>query len=219
MGIWEDIRTAYRKDPALHGFHAVEVVVYGGLWAVWMYRVAHRLWNAHVPLLPRVISELARIVTGIEIHPGAHLGRRIFIDHGSGIVIGETAVVGDDCVLYHGVTLGARGWWVDGKGSKRHPTIGNDVTLAVGCTVLGPVTVGDQSRIGPGAVVIDDVPPGCVVVAAPSKCVKLRGDRAGSLAGVSAALSGNDSLDGTAETNEPTEGIPAWLTTYEMGGL
>lgn len=200
MGMLEDIRTACRKDPALHGLHIVEVVLYAGLWAIWFHRVAHRLWLARVPLVPRLLSETARVLTGIEIHPGATIGRRLFIDHGTGIVIGETAEVGDDCSIFHGVTLGGRGWWVDAKGSKRHPTIGANVTLAVGCSVLGAVTVGDNSRIGPNAVVVEDVPAGCVVVAPPSRCVRLRGE------GVEPAP--DDATD-----------IPAWLTAYEMGGL
>ena len=197
MGMIEDIRTVCRKDPALHGSHMVEVVFYAGLWAIWFHRVAHRLWLAGVPLLPRMLAELARLLTGIEIHPGARIGRRMFIDHGAGIVIGETAEVGDDCVLYHGVTLGARGWWVDAKGSKRHPTIGHDVTLAAGSSVLGAVDVGDGARIGPNAVVLNDVPAGCVVVAPPSRCVKMS--------------------DGSEVTE--SDDVPAWLTAHEMGGL
>ena len=199
MGMIEDIRTACRKDPALHGFHVVEVVFYAGLWAIWFHRVAHRLWLAGVPLLPRMVSEIARLFTNIEIHPGATIGRRVFIDHGAGIVIGETAEVGDDCVLYHGVTLGARGWWVDTKGAKRHPTIGRDVTLAVGSSVLGAVHVGDGARIGPSAVVFDDVPAGCVVLAPRSRCVKM--------------------TDGSDRPESDAEDMPAWLTAQEMGGL
>lgn len=197
MGMIEDIRTACRKDPALHGSHMMEVVFYAGLWAIWFHRIAHRLWLAGVPLLPRLLSEFAHQFTGIEIHPGARIGRRLFIDHGAGIVIGETAEVGDDCVMYHGVTLGARGWWVDTKGSKRHPTIGHDVTMAVGSSVLGAVHVGDGARIGPNAVVLEDVPAGCVVVAPPSRCVRMSGDR--------------------EETG--SDDVPAWLTAHEMGGL
>src|SRR5690606_33429290 len=99
-------------------------LLYPGLRAIWAHRIAHRLWLAGIPLLPRLLSEATRVLTGIEIHPGARIGRRLFIDHGAGIVIGETTEVGDDCVLYHGVTLGGRGWWVDAKGTKRHPTLG-----------------------------------------------------------------------------------------------
>lgn len=205
MGMLEDVRTACRKDPALHGAHVVEVALYPGLWAIWIHRVAHRLWSAGIPLLPRLLSEIARRATGIEIHPGAHLGRRVFIDHGAGIVIGETAEVGDDCVLYHGVTLGARGWWVDAKGAKRHPTVGRNVTLAVGCSVLGAVVVGDGARIGPNAVVLDDVPAGCVVVAPPSRCVRMSGEPA--------------DHRGLLPDEVRSDDVPAWLTVHEMGGL
>lgn len=161
----EDLLVAYQKDPALHGLHALEVVLYQGLWAIWCYRLAHVLWRANVPLVPRLISQIVRAMTAIEIHPGAAIGRRCFIDHGAGVVIGETAVVGNDVMLYHGVTLGARGWWKDAKGAKRHPTIGDNVTLGVGCSILGPVTVGDDSRIGAHALVVSDVPAGSIVLA------------------------------------------------------
>ncbi len=169
----ESLRVAYRKDPALHGVHALEVVLYQGVWAIWSYRVAHALWKAQVPFLPRLLSQLTRLCTGIEIHPGAVIGRRLFIDHGAGVVIGETAVLGDDVMMYHGVTLGGHGWWTDTKGAKRHPTIGNNVTLGVGCSVLGPVVVGDDCRIGPHALVVDDVPARSVVVVARGHSVLL----------------------------------------------
>lgn len=169
----ESLRVAYRKDPALHGVHALEVVLYQGVWAIWSYRVAHTLWKAQVPFLPRLLSQLTRLCTGIEIHPGAVIGRRLFIDHGAGVVIGETAVLGDDVMMYHGVTLGGHGWWTDTKGAKRHPTIGNNVTLGVGCSVLGPVVVGDDCRIGPHALVVDDVPARSVVVVARGHSVLL----------------------------------------------
>lgn len=192
-----DLRTAIRKDPALHGSHLPEVLLYPGVWALWSHRVANTIWRAGVPLVPRLLSEIAHRLTGIEIHPGATIGHGVFIDHGAGVVIGETAVVGDGCMLYHGVTLGGRGWWVDAKGTKRHPTIGADVTLGVGSSVLGDVDVGDGARIGPHALVVEDVPAGCVVVAAKGRCIRLR--------------------DGSMP---PEDDVPAWLTTtYEMGGL
>jgi serine O-acetyltransferase len=165
---WEDLAVAYREDPALHGAAALDVILYPGLWALWAHRVAHTLWKARVPLVPRLIAEVARSLTLVEIHPGARIGRRCFIDHGAAVVIGETAVVGDDVMLYHGVTLGGHGWWTDPRGAKRHPTIGDRVTLGAGCAVLGPVTVGDDCRIGPHAVVLHDVPPGTVVLPAPT---------------------------------------------------
>jgi serine O-acetyltransferase len=164
----EEIRTAYRRDPALHGVSAAEVVLYPGVWALLVHRAVSRLHRLGVPFMPRLISQVSRAVTGIEIHPGAAIGRRCFIDHGAGIVIGETAVLGDDVSIYQGVTLGGRGFWTDAKGSKRHPTIGDAVTLGVGCSVLGPVAVGSFSRIGAHALVVADVPPDTVVSAPPS---------------------------------------------------
>lgn len=156
--IFEDLRTACRKDPALHGVHIVEVLLYPGLWAVWSHRLAHRLHRLGVPLLPRALSQFTRALTGIEIHPGAVVGRRCFIDHGMGVVIGETAELGDDVMLYHRVTLGGTGWWTGPKAAKRHPTIGDRVVLGVGATVLGPVQVGPDVVIGAHALVLADVP-------------------------------------------------------------
>lgn len=156
--IFEDLRTACRKDPALHGIHTAEVLLYPGLWAIWSHRVAHGLHRLGVPLLPRLVSQLARAFTGIEIHPGAVIGRRFFIDHGMGVVIGETAVVGDDVMMYHRVTLGGTGWWTDRKSAKRHPTIGDRVVLGVGATVLGDVEVGHDTMIGAHALVLRDIP-------------------------------------------------------------
>ncbi|MER6590716.1 serine O-acetyltransferase EpsC [Micromonospora purpureochromogenes] len=156
----DDIRAAYRRDPALRGARIVEALLYPGLWAVWSHRIAHRLHRWGLPLLPRALSQLTRLLTGVEIHPGAVIGRRLFIDHGAAVVIGETARVGDDVTIYHRVTLGGRGWWLDGEGSRRHPTIGHRVVLGVGASVLGPVRVGDDARVGAHCLVLDDVPPG-----------------------------------------------------------
>jgi serine O-acetyltransferase len=161
----DDVRTAYRKDPALRGRNAAEVLLYQGLWAVWSHRCAHEMWRRGVPVLPRMMSQTARVLTGIEIHPGATIGRRFFVDHGMGVVIGESAMIGDDVMVYHGVTLGARGWWSDEKGAKRHPTIGDRVVLGSGCSVLGPVTVGDDSHIGSHALVVHDLPAHSTVTA------------------------------------------------------
>ena len=194
------VRAAYRKDPALRGSHVAEVVLYPGLWALWSHRLTSRLWRAGVPFLPRLISQVTRALTGIEIHPGATIGSRVFIDHGAGVVIGETAEIGDDVMMYHGVTLGGHGWWADRKGSKRHPTIGANVTLGVGAAVLGPVTIGENSRIGPYAVVIDDVPPNSIIVSP-------KGRRLGER--------------GSSEQTPVDDGFvqPAWLEDHEMGGL
>ena len=160
--------TAYRRDPALRGVSAAEVVLYPGVWALLVHRVTARLYRLGIPFLPRLMSQTSRMLTGIEIHPGARIGRRCFIDHGAGVVIGETAELGDDVSIFQGVTLGGRGFWTDLKGSKRHPTIGNSVTLGVRCSVLGPVTVGDHSRIGAHALIVADVPPDTRVSAPPS---------------------------------------------------
>lgn len=159
----EDIRAALRRDPALFGIRGLEVLLYPGLWAVWAYRVANRLFRWGVPFIPRAISQTARLYTGIEIHPGATIGRRLFIDHGFGVVIGETATIGDDVTLYHGVTLGGRGWWVDEKGSRRHPSVGDRVVLGAGATVLGPVHIGDDAAVGALSLVTSDIPAGARV--------------------------------------------------------
>lgn len=155
-----DIRAACRRDPALYGIRVAEVLLYPGLWAVWSHRVAHRLHRWGLPLLPRLISQVTRLLTGIEIHPGAVVGRRLFIDHGAGVVIGETARIGDDVTMYHRVTLGGRGWRRDPKGSVRHPVVGDRVVLGVGATVLGPVRIGDDAEIGAHCLVLSDVPAG-----------------------------------------------------------
>jgi serine O-acetyltransferase len=163
----EDLRTVYRRDPALYGARVLEAVLYPGLWAVWIHRLTHRLHRRGVPFAPRLISQLARALTGIEIHPGARIGRRLFIDHGTGVVIGETAVIGEDVTLYHHVTLGGRGFQTDGKGTARHPVLGDRVTVGVGASVLGRVHVGDDAAIGAHALVLDDVPAGARVSAPP----------------------------------------------------
>ena len=166
---------AYReKDPAARS--GLEVLLcYPGLHALMWHSLAHNLWRAGFRVTGRLVSYLSRWLTGIEIHPGARIGRRVIIDHGMGVVIGETAEVGDDVTFYHGVTLGGRGWWVDHKGEKRHPTIGDRVTLGVGATILGPITVGSGSRVGPGALVIEDVPPDSTVVAPLAVAIRVRG--------------------------------------------
>jgi serine O-acetyltransferase len=156
--VLDDMRAIYRRDPALYGIRAVEVLLYPGLWAVWGHRLAHRLHRWGLPLLPRLISQVMRFLTGIEIHPGAVVGKRLFIDHGAGVVIGETARIGDDVTMYHQVTLGGRGWRRDHKGSTRHPSVGDRVVLGVGATVLGPVHIGDDAEIGALCLVLSDVP-------------------------------------------------------------
>ncbi len=164
MGIREDIRTVFEKDPA--AMSTLEVICcYPGLHAIWMHRIAHFLWDKHFFFLARFLSHISRMLTGIEIHPGAKLGKRVFIDHGSGVVIGETAEVGDDVLIYMGVVLGGTAL----ERTKRHPTIENDVILGSGAIVLGPITIGRGAKVGAGSVVIRPVPPGATVVGVPAR--------------------------------------------------
>ena len=165
----EDIENSLMKDPAAR--NAWEVLLYAGLWAVWSHRVAHKLWRANLRLPARALSQWSRFTTGIEIHPGATIGRRFFIDHGVGVVIGETAQVGDDVLMYHQVTLGGTSL----EKVKRHPTIGNNVLLGMGAKIVGPVVVGDNAKIGANAVVTRDVPANATVVGIPGKIVKRDG--------------------------------------------
>jgi serine O-acetyltransferase len=167
--IREQIDTIFREDPAAKSVLEI-VLCYPGFHAVLFHRLAHKLYNAGVPILPRVISQVSRFLTGIEIHPGASIGRRFFIDHGMGVVIGETTVVGDDVLLYQGVTLGGTG---NEKG-KRHPTIGNNVVIGTGAKVLGSIRIGNNVKIGAGSVVVRPVPDNSTVVGIPGKVVRYR---------------------------------------------
>jgi len=164
VALREDLEAAHAHDPAARS--RLEVALgYPGVHAVWGYRVAHRMWQEPSLRLPaRLLSQLVRGVTGIEIHPGARIGRRLFIDHGMGVVVGETAEVGDDVVMFHGVTLGGTSM----RHGKRHPTVGDRVMIGTGAKVLGPVYVGDDARIGANAVVVHDVPPGASAVGVPA---------------------------------------------------
>ena len=165
----EDIQTVFTKDPAARS--VIEVFLfYPGLHALWAHRVAHFLWRHKFRLLARLISHINRFFTGIEIHPGATIGRRFFIDHGAGVVIGETSDIGDDVPIYQGVVLG--GTTLEKK--KRHPTLGNNVEMGSGAIALGPITIGDSARIGSGSVVIKSVPPGVTVVGIPGRVVTKR---------------------------------------------
>jgi serine O-acetyltransferase len=161
----EDIRTARHRDPASRS-NAEVFWLYSGVHAVWGYRLANRMWR-HRPLrfLARLVSQVTRFLTGVEIHPGATIGRRLFIDHGMGVVIGETAELGDDVMLYHGVTLGGR----SSAREKRHPTLGNHVTVGAGAAILGPVTIGAFSVVGAQAVVTVDAPEHSLLVGIPAK--------------------------------------------------
>jgi serine O-acetyltransferase len=164
--IKEDIQTIFAKDPAARSLPEV-LCCYPGLHALWSYRLAHFLWRHKLRLVARLLSHITRFFTGIEIHPGASIGRRFFIDHGAGVVIGETAEIGDDVLMYQGVSLG--GTSLEKK--KRHPTIGNRVVIGAGAIVLGAITVGDDARIGSGSVVVKPIPPGSTVVGVPGRIV------------------------------------------------
>ncbi len=169
---YADIRAAQKRDPAAKSFMEI-ILLYPGLHALIYYRLAHCLYQTHLFFLARLLSQIARFSTGIEIHPGAKIGKRFFIDHGLGVVIGETAIVGDDVLLYQGTTLGGTGI-VKGK---RHPTVGNNVVIGAGAKVLGNITIGDNSYIGANAVVVKDVPPNSTVVGVPGRITKQDGKK------------------------------------------
>jgi serine O-acetyltransferase len=167
--ILEDIRAIYRNDPAAKN---IEFLLYPGFHAILAHRFIHPLYKIGVPFIPRLLSQITRFFTGIEIHPGARIGRGFFIDHGAGIVIGETAEVGDNCVVFHNVTLGGTGHHT----GKRHPTIGNNVLIGTGATLLGPLTVGSNVRIGANTFLyMVDIPDNCTVVGTPGYITRLNG--------------------------------------------
>jgi serine O-acetyltransferase len=163
----QDIAVVFERDPAARNTWEV-ITCYPGLHALLFHRLAHWLWEYGLKWLARLTSHLGRWLTGIEIHPGAHIGQRFFIDHGMGVVIGETAEIGDDCTLYHGVTLGGTSW---NKG-KRHPTLGDGVVVGAGAKILGPITVGAGAKIGSNAVVVKEVPPGATAIGIPARIVE-----------------------------------------------
>ena len=163
----EDINCVFDRDPAARNWFEV-ITTYPGLHALLFHRLSHWLWTHRLKWLARVISSFSRFLTGIEIHPGAVIGRRFFVDHGMGVVIGETAEIGDDCTVYHGVTLGGTSW----KGGKRHPTLKNGVVIGAGAKVLGPIVIGENARIGSNAVVLKNVPEGMSVVGVPGRVVR-----------------------------------------------
>jgi len=164
--IREDIQCVFERDPAARNSFEV-LTAYPGVHAVLVHRLSHALWNFRLKWLARILSHFARWITGIEIHPGVKIGRRFFIDHGMGVVIGETAEIGDDCTLYHGVTLGGTTW----KKGKRHPTLADNVVVGAGAKVLGPITLGKGARVGSNAVVVKNVPDGATVVGIPGRIV------------------------------------------------
>jgi serine O-acetyltransferase len=187
----EDIQTVFAKDPAARNM--LEVLTYPGLHALWLHRVAHWLWLHNAKLPARIISQISRLLTHIEIHPGATIGRRFFIDHGDGVVIGETAIIGDDVLMYHQVTLG--GTSLDR--AKRHPTLGNGVLVGMGAKILGNIMIGDHCRIGANAVVNKDIPPNCVVVGIPGRIVRRDGQRTDDLAVMDNVINRVDPQDAT----------------------
>ena len=163
----EDLSVVFQRDPAARNYFEI-LTTYPGVHALILHRLAHSLWTIKLKLIARIFSHLGRILTGIEIHPGAQIGRRFFIDHGMGVVIGETAIIGNDCTLYHGVTLGGTTW----KKGKRHPTLKDNVVIGAGAKVLGPVTIGNNSKVGSNAVVVTDIPNESTAVGIPAKIIE-----------------------------------------------
>lgn len=174
--IKEDIQTIFEKDPAAANIFEV-LCCYPGLHSLISHRIAHKLFVWEVPVIPRLISHISRSLTGIEIHPGATIGNRFFIDHGMGVVIGETAIIGDDVLLYQGVTLGGTGK----EHGKRHPTLKNNIVIGSGAKILGNITVGNNVRVGAGSVVISDVPDDSTVVGVPGRIVMQKGQKVSQL--------------------------------------
>lgn len=167
-----DVTVAFKKDPAAHSLMEV-LTSYPGIRAVLLHRISHFFWNIGMPFIPRYLSEIARQLTGIEIHPGAEIGSDFFIDHGGGVVIGETSIVGNNVTIYQGVVLGG----VSIESVKRHPTLGNNVVVGTGAKLLGPIKIGDNVRIGANSVVVIDVPPNSVVVGVPGRIVSRKGEK------------------------------------------
>jgi serine O-acetyltransferase len=193
----EDIQSVFERDPAARTAFEI-VTTYPGVHAVLFHRLAHALWGIGLKWLARVISNVARLFTGIEIHPGAVIGRRFFIDHGMGVVIGETAVIGDDCTLYHGVTLGGTSW----EKGKRHPTLENNVVVGAGAKVLGPIVIGEGARIGSNSVVIKDVPAESTVVGVPGKLITQRPEKEGHREKIAKKI-GFDAYGATKDATDP----------------
>ena len=185
MRIIEDVRSVFARDPAARNVFEI-LTCYSGVQAVILYRLTHFLWRYKLRWLARFISTLARWITGIEIHPGAVIGRRFFIDHGMGVVIGETAIIGDDCMLYHGVTLGGTTW----DKVKRHPTLKNGVVIGAGAKILGPITLGNNVRVGSNSVVVRSIDDNETVVGIPGRIVKQKTEDEDSFDSYAAKASG-----------------------------
>jgi serine O-acetyltransferase len=194
----ENIQCVFDRDPAAR--NTLEVLTaYPGLHALMGHRANHWLWQHGLKWLARLMSHFSRWMTGIEIHPGAQIGRRFFIDHGMGVVIGETTIIGDDCTLYHGVTLGGTSW----SAGKRHPTLGNDVVVGAGAKILGPVNIGDDSRVGSNAVVLKDVPTGATVVGIPGRIISSTPDEVNARREAMAKKLGFDAYGATQDMPDP----------------
>jgi len=163
----EDLSIVFERDPAARSYLEI-LTTYPGVHAILFHRIAHRVWKMKLFWLGRLISHISRFLTGIEIHPGAEIGSRFFIDHGMGVVIGETSIIGDDCTIYHGVTLGGTSW----KQGKRHPTLENKVVVGAGAKILGPITICSGAKIGSNAVVVKDIPKNVVAVGIPARIVQ-----------------------------------------------
>ena len=185
MRIIEDVRSVFARDPAARNVFEI-LTCYSGVQAVILYRLTHFLWRYKLRWFARFISTLARWITGIEIHPGAVIGRRFFIDHGMGVVIGETAIIGDDCMLYHGVTLGGTTW----DKVKRHPTLKNGVVIGAGAKILGPITLGDNVRVGSNSVVVRSIDDNETVVGIPGRIVRQKAEDEDSFDSYAAKASG-----------------------------
>ena len=185
MRIIEDVRSVFARDPAARNVFEI-LTCYSGVQAVILYRLTHFLWRYKLRWLARFISTLARWITGIEIHPGAVIGRRFFIDHGMGVVIGETSIIGDDCMLYHGVTLGGTTW----DKVKRHPTLKNGVVIGAGAKILGPITLGDNVRVGSNSVVVRSIDDNETVVGIPGRIVRQKTEDEDSFDSYAAKASG-----------------------------
>jgi len=208
--IREDIRCVFDRDPAARSVWEV-LTCYPGFHALQLHRVSHALWKLKLRWLARFWSHASRFFTGVEIHPGAAIGRRVFIDHGMGVVIGETAEIGDDCTLYHGVTLGGVSW----HQGKRHPTLGKSVVVGAGAKILGPFTVGDGAKVGSNSVVVKAVPPGATVVGIPARVVE-----AGSIAKSEANRMAFDAYAVSADLDDPLNKVLLTLgsRTEDMTG-
>ncbi|TNF98184.1 MAG: serine O-acetyltransferase [Gammaproteobacteria bacterium] len=194
----EDIQSVFDRDPAARSTLEV-LTAYPGLHAILLHRINHWLWKQGLKWIARVLSHFSRWVTGIEIHPGAQIGERFFIDHGMGVVIGETTIIGNDCTLYHGVTLGGTSW----SPGKRHPTLGNDVVVGAGAKILGPIEIGDDVRIGSNAVVLKPVPAGATVVGIPGRVVSSSPDAVNERRQAMAKKMGFDAYGTTKDMPDP----------------